>query len=425
MRRPLRIVERVQQDRIVVEKFADYWNKDNIHIDRIVYLPIVDATVRLASLKSGGLELLERLLATDIKEVRANSSSSSPRHSNSAIKAWTSISPTARKRKARSAPTPKSGKPQLCHRPRSADAGRVQWRIRARQPVGQSGASVFPEEFPGHQARRRQSQGADQGSRCHDAVDVDFLVPKGAETQAVAEVIQAMAAEVGINMKIRVTEFATSLKQGETGEFQAYLLAWSGRTDPDGNLFIFHKCKAPQNNAGYCNADADKLLDQGAQPPILPSARRSTKSSPDHSRRQSETLSLPSPRADRAHGAARGLYANARRSCARGRIEAEVIGHPIPAGAPGKDADVSRQATAAADPDIVLLSVIIFSLQQLLPGDPALIMAGEERDPEVIEQIRKKYRLDQPIPVQYVYWVKGVLTGDLASRCASMCRCAI
>ena len=59
------------------------------------------------------------------------------------------------------------------------------------------------------------------------------------------------------------------------------------------------------------------------------------------------------------------------------------------------------------------MSVLIFSLQQLLPGDPALIMAGEDRDPAVIEQIRKQYRLDQPIPVQYVYWVKGVLSGDL------------
>ena len=64
-------------------------------------------------------------------------------------------------------------------------------------------------------------------------------------------------------------------------------------------------------------------------------------------------------------------------------------------------------------PTLFFVSVLIFSLQQLLPGDPALIMAGEDRDPEVIEQIRKQYRLDQPIPVQYVYWVKGVLTGDL------------
>ena len=64
-------------------------------------------------------------------------------------------------------------------------------------------------------------------------------------------------------------------------------------------------------------------------------------------------------------------------------------------------------------PTLFFVSVLIFSLQQLLPGDPAMIMAGEDRDPAVIEQIRKQYRLDQPIPVQYVYWVKGVLSGDL------------
>src|SRR5215469_13953472 len=63
-------------------------------------------------------------------------------------------------------------------------------------------------------------------------------------------------------------------------------------------------------------------------------------------------------------------------------------------------------------PTLFFVSVIIFSLQQLLPGDPATIMAGEERDPAVIAQIRAQYRLDQPIPIQYVYWVRGVLTGD-------------
>src|SRR6201996_4362481 len=70
---PYKFVERVQQDRMVFEKFADYWNKDNIFIDKVVFLPIVDSTVRLANLKSGGLDLIERVLATDIKAVRADS----------------------------------------------------------------------------------------------------------------------------------------------------------------------------------------------------------------------------------------------------------------------------------------------------------------------------------------------------------------
>lgn len=64
-------------------------------------------------------------------------------------------------------------------------------------------------------------------------------------------------------------------------------------------------------------------------------------------------------------------------------------------------------------PTLFLVSVMIFMLQQLLPGDPALVMAGEEKDPEVIEQIRKQYRLDQPLPIQYLYWIGGVLQGDL------------
>jgi len=64
-------------------------------------------------------------------------------------------------------------------------------------------------------------------------------------------------------------------------------------------------------------------------------------------------------------------------------------------------------------PTLFVVSVLIFMLQQLLPGDPALVMAGEEKDPEVIEQIRRQYRLDQPLPIQYLYWIGGVLQGDL------------
>src|SRR6201985_2583233 len=64
-------------------------------------------------------------------------------------------------------------------------------------------------------------------------------------------------------------------------------------------------------------------------------------------------------------------------------------------------------------PTLFFVSIMIFSLQHLLPGDPALVMAGEERDPAVIEQIRQQYRLVRATPVQYFYWAKGVLSGDL------------
>ena len=87
------------------------------------------------------------------------------------------------------------------------------------------------------------------------------MVPKGAETEAVAQVIQSMAAEAGFDMKIRVTEFATSLKQAEAGEYQAFMLAWSGRIDPDGNSYVFLKSGGPQNYSAWSNPEADKALD--------------------------------------------------------------------------------------------------------------------------------------------------------------------
>jgi len=64
-------------------------------------------------------------------------------------------------------------------------------------------------------------------------------------------------------------------------------------------------------------------------------------------------------------------------------------------------------------PTLFFVSVLIFGLQQLLPGDPALAMAGEERDPAVIAFLREKYYLDQPLPVRYGLWINGVLHGDL------------
>jgi peptide/nickel transport system permease protein len=68
---------------------------------------------------------------------------------------------------------------------------------------------------------------------------------------------------------------------------------------------------------------------------------------------------------------------------------------------------------AVVIPTLVFVSIIIFGLQQLLPGDPALALAGEERDPQVIAFLRAKYHLDQPLPVRYGIWVGGLLHGDL------------
>jgi len=91
---------------------------------------------------------------------------------------------------------------------------------------------------------------------------LDFMVQNGAESKAVAEVVQSMAAEAGFDLRIRVTEFATSLKQSEDGQFQLYLSAWSGRSDPDGNSYSFQGCGQPQNAGHYCDKAVDAAHDE-------------------------------------------------------------------------------------------------------------------------------------------------------------------
>src|SRR5687767_14609335 len=71
------------------------------------------------------------------------------------------------------------------------------------------------------------------------------------------------------------------------------------------------------------------------------------------------------------------------------------------------------QRLATIVPTLFFVSILIFGLQQLLPGDPAIALAGEERDPETIRYLREKFHLDEPLPVRYWYWASGVLKGDL------------
>ena len=146
---PYKFVERVQQDRIVFEKFADYWDKDKVSIDRIVYLPMVDATVRLANLKSGGLDLIERVLATDIKDVQGRREAQAVDRDRARLSGR-----DAEHRQGQGQGTAQPvGQGAAGARPfarsRGDQPGRVQRRIQARQSVGQSGSSLLPEGFPG------------------------------------------------------------------------------------------------------------------------------------------------------------------------------------------------------------------------------------------------------------------------------------
>ena len=258
---PYKFVERVQQDRMVFEKFADYWNKDNVFIDRVVFLPIVDATVRLANLKSGGLDLIERVLATDISDVRADSRlvlSTMPELGYLGLTINTDndkkkggLSQSAKVRQALDLSIDREALNQVVFNGEFT-AGN-QW-VSPSHPYYQQAFPVPKRDLAKAKALLKEAGVA-------LPVSVDYMVPKGTEYEAIAQVVQSMAAEAGFDIKIRVIEFATSFKQAQAGEFQVFQINWSGRIDPDGNSYVFLHTKAPQNDGGYSNPEADKAFE--------------------------------------------------------------------------------------------------------------------------------------------------------------------
>jgi peptide/nickel transport system substrate-binding protein len=258
---PYKFVERVQQDRIVGEKFADYWNKDNVFIDKVVFLPIVDATVRLANLKSGGLDLIERVLATDIKAVQADPKLKLATASELGYLGLTininndknkgPLSQSEKVRQALDLSIDREAVDQVVFNGEFTPGN--QWV----SPVHPYYQKAFPVR--GRDIAKAKALMKEAGVPL--PVSIDYMVPKGAENEAVAQVIQSMAAEAGFNLKIRVIEFATSFKQAQAGEFQVFQINWSGRIDPDGNAYVFLHSNAPQNDGGYSNPEADKLME--------------------------------------------------------------------------------------------------------------------------------------------------------------------
>ncbi|MGQ0662373.1 MAG: ABC transporter substrate-binding protein [Pseudomonadota bacterium] len=259
---PYKFVERVAQDRIVLEKFANYWNKDQIFIDRIVYLPIPDSTVRLANLQSGGLDFIERVSATDLPAVRAN-----PRlklanvvelgyngitiNVGTGDPAKTPLGQDARVRKAFELALDRDVINQVVYNGEFF-AGN-QW-VASNNPFYTKNTPIPKRDLAQARALLREAG--------HPNPVVELMVPNNPDQMRVGEVIQALTREAGFEVRLRATEFATSLQIAEKGDFQAYLLGWSGRSDPDGNIHTFVSCKGPLNYAKYCNPEVDRLLDK-------------------------------------------------------------------------------------------------------------------------------------------------------------------
>ncbi len=260
---PFKFIERVAQEKIVLERFGDYWDKNRIHIDRVTYFSIPDSTVRLANLRSGALDLIERVLATDIPAVRGDPklkllTGPSLMYTGLTInlantdQAKNPLGQNAKVRQALELTIDRDVLNKVVFNGEFTPGN--QWS----SPTDPYYIQKFP--IPARNIERAKALIKEAGVATPIALEV--MVPNQPDLRQVAEVIQAMAAEGGFELKLRLTEFATSLSEATKGNFQLYLIGWSGRVDPDQNVINHLGCNTPFNWGKYCSETTQAALNE-------------------------------------------------------------------------------------------------------------------------------------------------------------------
>ncbi|WP_454856536.1 ABC transporter substrate-binding protein [Rhizobium binxianense] len=256
---PYKFVERVAQDHITLEKFPQYYNADQYHFDKLIYRGMPDSNVRLLNLRSGQLDLIERLAATDVDAVKAESSLAvAPVVGLGYYGITFDITGEGANLDA--------GKKAAIREAFSLAIDRDAINNVVFNGQASPGNQPFPPTSPYYDkdypvpARDLDAAKKKMEEAGVTSVNLELLVPTDAERQQVAQLVQAMVQEIGINVTIKPTELMTLLDVARQGKFESHLVGWSGRVDPDLNITPMLACGAAGNDAHYCNKDLDAVL---------------------------------------------------------------------------------------------------------------------------------------------------------------------
>ena len=259
---PFKFAERVIQDKIVLVRDPTYWDHDKIHLDRVEFRIIPDPAVRLQNLRAGSLDLIERVLASDVAGLKSDSRfkvmvGPSLQYNGITINLanGTGMSPdfskSAKLREALSLAIDRDAINQVLYEGNA---------IPDNQPIWPSSPYHSPDRpVPPRDVAKAQALIKESGIG-HPTLEM--MVVNSSDQTQLGQMIQSMVGEAGIEMKLQTLEFQTLLSRQAKGDFQASLIGWSGRIDPDGNIYTLLGCKSPTNDGRYCGA-AEPLLLQG------------------------------------------------------------------------------------------------------------------------------------------------------------------
>jgi peptide/nickel transport system substrate-binding protein len=259
---PFSFTERVPQDHITLDRFPGYWNAGAIHFDRVIFRPTPDATLRLVNLRAGQLDILQDLAPSDASTVRSDP--------KLALTTITGLGYAALAFNLGNGP--KAAGP-FGRDPRVREAFEAALDRNVINQVVMGGLFVadnqteLPESqyfdkaipVPPRDVARAKSLLAAAGV---EHPTLEMIVANTPRDVQVAEVMQSMAADAGITVKITAGEANANIAAMNDGNFESAIDDWSGRADPDANISIYLACDSSQDWGKYCSPKFGDLLGQ-------------------------------------------------------------------------------------------------------------------------------------------------------------------
>ena len=271
---PWSFVERVPQDRIVLEKSAHYFDPGQARFDKLIFRIIPDDNVRLANLRSGDIDFMHRVGAHRLGQpeeggaVRGGERDGhrlQRHHHQPAQQDGQDPAAGQSRHAARERPARARGAGSV-HRPRGAEPGGVGRPVHAGLHAHRAEQPLLRQEpqVPGaRRGARRRSSSPTPGLA--GGYSFEMTIVNDPQQRRVGEVIQGMAKEAGFNISLRPAEFASALNESDDGKLAAFLIGWSGRVDPDANIHQFHTCTGSLNTTLACDETIDALLNKARE----------------------------------------------------------------------------------------------------------------------------------------------------------------
>jgi peptide/nickel transport system substrate-binding protein len=267
---PFRFVERVSGNRIVLEKSDEYYDADEVSLDKITFSIITEGPVRVANLRSGDVDMAERLPTTNLEQVESDASLQLFEATSIGYQGITvnvgNVAGVDQPFEPRDAPLADPLVREAFELSLDRDLinevvynGRY---VPGCSPISPS--SPFAQEdltCPERDLERARQLLDEAGVAT--PVKVELMVTNDTEAVRLGEIVQSMAGEAGFDVSVAPTEFASSLDEATAGNFELYQVGWSGRIDPDGNIHTFHHSDGTLNYSGASDEQIDELLQRG------------------------------------------------------------------------------------------------------------------------------------------------------------------